>query len=50
LIAGGILNESMPSGPANFSNGEHPIDFFNQWNCQSSVENVGGIYAFCCQN
>lgn len=50
VAAGGYLYESMPAGPTSFNNGEHPINFFNKWNCRSVTENVQGVYAFCCQD
>jgi hypothetical protein len=50
----GRIAESMPAGPTSFSNGEHPIDFFNKWNCQADSGTGGGTiqgaYAFCCQD
>jgi hypothetical protein len=46
----GTLAESMPAGPSSFSNGEHPINFFNKWNCQSNDGTIQAVYAFCCQD
>lgn len=46
----GTLAENMPATGGNFTNGEHPINFFKMWNCQADTGTIQGIYAFCCQD